>query len=351
MKHTLLTLALLFCLAALSWAETVRLYFDPATPQIAFAASDIRAALEKHKYTVESAELATLSKTAAGKKIVIAIHKVNEIPVTVSDEQAYAIRSTNVPDLSYWVIGGDAVGAMYGGLQVAENITFKGMTEAINEDDAPHLMNRGIKFNVPLDKEAPTYFYDSRGTANRLAIRHVWDITFWKTWFDEMARHRYNVLSLWNPHPFTSMLNMEDEYPGIAIQGVTGFDNEGNETRINDWSIDQKIAFWQEVMKYGHERGFRIFVFTWNIFLSTAEDKHGVGEGPQNPQTRTYLRKCTRKLLETYPHLTGIGFTAGENMDTDDTDLKEEWGWDTYGRGTYEYAKEHPDRHITFIHR
>jgi hypothetical protein len=249
------------------------------------------------------------------------------------------------------VLGGDDNGAMYGALQIAENITFEGMTSAFTEDDAPHLKNRGIKFNLPLDKEAPTYFYDSRGTANRLAIRHVWDITFWKTWFDEMARHRYNVLSLWNPHPFTSMLNMEDEYPGIAIQGVTGFDEDGKETQINDWSIDRKIAFWQEVMKYGHERGFRTFVFTWNIFLSTAEGKHGIGPGPTNPQTRTYLRKCTRKLLETYPHLTGIGVTAGENMDTEDTDLKEDWAWETYGRGTYEYAKDNPKRDIVFIHR
>ena len=31
---------------ALSSAETVRLYFDPATPQIAFAAGDIKAALQ-----------------------------------------------------------------------------------------------------------------------------------------------------------------------------------------------------------------------------------------------------------------------------------------------------------------
>ena len=84
-------------------------------------------------------------------------------------------------------------------LQIAENIKFKGLTDACHEDDAPHLKNRGIKFNLPLDEEAPTYFYDSRGTANRLAVRHVWDLDFWKTWFDEMARHRYNVLSLWNP--------------------------------------------------------------------------------------------------------------------------------------------------------
>jgi len=342
-------------------AETVSLFYNSATPQHVFAAGDIRAALEAKKVTVEIKELSALKDDVAGKKIVIALASDSKVSAVFESqggaalknpgEQAYATRSTSKPDLCYWVLGGDDNGAMYGALQIAENITFKGMTEACSEDDAPHLRNRGIKFNVPLDKEAPTYFYDSRGTANRLAIRHVWDITFWKTWFDEMARHRYNVLSLWNPHPFTSMVNMEDEYPGVAIQGVTGFDKDGDTVAINDWSIDKKIAFWQEVMKYGNERGFKTFVFTWNIFLSTAEDKHGIGKGPENKATRTYLRKSTTKLLETYPHLSGIGVTVGENMDTEDTDLKEEWAWDTYGRGVHEYATAHPERNIGFIHR
>lgn len=279
----------LFGLAGSSSAETIRLYFDPATPQIAFAAADIKASLQKRKHSVETAGIAALAKAGPGKKIVLALATDKAVasmlsaeggkPAADLGEQAYAIRTTSKPGLTYWVQGGDANGAMYGGLQVAENIQFEGMTGAFNEDDAPHLKNRGIKFNVPLDKAAPTYFYDSRGTANRLAIRHVWDITFWETWFDEMARHRYNVLSLWNPHPFTSMLNMEDEYPGIAIQGVTGFDKEGKEVRINDWSIDKKVAFWQEVMKYGHERGFRTFVFTWNMFLSSAEGKQASARG------------------------------------------------------------------------
>jgi len=356
-----LTGVLFLALGFTAHAETIGLFYDRGTPQHAFAAGDIRAALEARKHTVEVKDLAGLAESYPGTKIVIGLASDAKVKalyeaqggatVTNPGEQAYAIRSTTKPALSHWVLGGDANGAMYGALQIAEQISFKGIGEALSEDDAPHLKNRGIKFNIPLDKEAPTYFNDSRGTANRLAIRHVWDITFWKTWFDEMARHRYNTLSLWNPHPFTSMLNMEDEYPGIAIQGVTGFDGAGEETRINDWSIDRKIAFWQEMMKYGHERGFRIFVFTWNIFLSTAEDKHGIGEGPKNRQTRTYLRKCTHKLLETYPHLTGIGFTAGENMDTEDDDEKEEWAWDTYGRGVYAYAQAHPGRDIVFIHR
>ena len=52
---------------ALSLAETVRLYFDPATPQIAFAAGDIKAALEKRKHTVQTHALAALTKAGPAR--------------------------------------------------------------------------------------------------------------------------------------------------------------------------------------------------------------------------------------------------------------------------------------------
>ena len=64
--------ALLGC-STRSSAETVRLFFDPATPQIAFAAGDIKAALEKQKLTVETHELDALAKAGTGKKIVLAV--------------------------------------------------------------------------------------------------------------------------------------------------------------------------------------------------------------------------------------------------------------------------------------
>ncbi len=361
MKLTSLVLASVLLISARASADAITLFHNPDNPPHAFAAGDVRTALKARQQRVEDLELASLQASLSGDKIIlarasdetaVAVYKTSgggDLPVL--GEQAYALRTTMQGGRAHWVFGGDDSGVMYGALQLAEYIRFSGLPEALNEDDTPHLRNRGIKFNIPFDKEAPTYFYDSRGTANRLAIRHVWDLSFWKTWFDEMARHRYNVLSLWNPHPFTSMVNLEEEYPGVAIQGVTGFDKDDNETQINDWSIDQKIAFWREVMKYGHERGFRIFIFTWNIFLSTAEGKHGIGKGPENQATRAYLHKSTRRLFETYPHLTGMGLTVGENMDTDDTNLKEEWAWDAYGSAVLEVAKANPERQITFIHR
>ncbi len=354
------------CFASLAFsapasAETVRLYFDPATPQIAFAAGDIKTALEKQKHTVETHDVATLTKAGSGRKIILAVATDTVATATLSAQggkpvvdlgaQAYALRTTTAPESSYWVLGGDAVGAMYGGLQLAENITFHDLARTYDEQDAPFLKNRGIKFNLPLDKESPTYYYGYKGTSNKLAVKDVWDLSFWKTWFDEMARHRYNVLSLWSPHPFTSMVNMEDEYPGIAIHGVTGFDEAGQSVKVNTMTIDEKIAYWRSVMKQGRERGFEIYLCNWNVFLSTAEGKHGLTDSTDNPKTKDYLRKSVIKLFQTYPDLKGFGITVGENMGKLNASQKEEWAWDTYGKGLMQYAKENPERDIVFIHR
>ena len=60
----------------------------------------------------------------------------------------------------------------------------------------PHLANRGIKFNIPLDARTPSYSDDS--TSAQANIPEMWSMDFWSRFLDEMARHRYNVLSLWS---------------------------------------------------------------------------------------------------------------------------------------------------------
>ena len=54
--------------SSLASAESVGLYFDPATPQIAFAAADIKAALEKREHSVQIHDLAELANDSAKKR-------------------------------------------------------------------------------------------------------------------------------------------------------------------------------------------------------------------------------------------------------------------------------------------
>lgn len=359
---------LVLALPIVVFAETIGIFYDPAVAQIEFAAGDVKTALESKRITVEMLDIDQLHSAYPNKKVVIALSadtRVKEILAAQGGtapaglgEQAYALRTTTQGRTSFWVIGGDNNGAMYGGLQLAENISMDGFTGAYDTQESPGILKRGIKLNLPFDRESTTY---GRATATSKinAIPNVWDMTFWTSWFDEMARYRYNVISIWSNHPFTSMIKMQD-YPDVAIQDVTGFD--GYKKSL---SIDEKIDFWRKVMAYAKSRGFEFYLFNWNIFTDGATGKYGITDeqdkAATNQATIDYMRKCMSTLLETYPDLDGFGITQGEHMSwhVGHRDLRPKQNElndalflaETYGMGMADYAKLHPERKLTFIHR
>jgi len=354
MKLTIaICLVALLAIPTIVSAEIVGLFFDANVPQIKFAAGDVKTALEAKNFKVEIFPLTALKASYSNKKVVLALasDKVvtqilksqgGSIPTGLG-EQAYGLRTTASKQNSYWVLGGDANGAMYGGFQVAENIRFNEFKGIYNNEESPAILKRGIKLNFPFDKECPTYGKTNKGgfegTSYKTAIPDVWDMNFWTEWFDEMARNRYNTVSLWSCHPFTCLVKME-EYPDVAIQDVTGFDGF-----TKKMSIDEKIDFWRKVMSYAHSRGFEFLLFNWNVFTYGASGKYGITEKADNPATIEYMRKAMIKLFETYPELDGFGVTNGENHST------QEFLWETYGKGMYEYALANPQRKMRFIHR
>ena len=350
------------------FAETIGVFYDTRVEQIEFAAGDVKTALESKNFNVEMLDIDQLNAAYPNKKVVIALAtdiRVKEILTaqggtapTDLGEQAYALNNHNQGQTSFWVLGGDNNGAMYGGLQMAENINIDGFTGTYNKQESPAILKRGIKLNLPFDRESTTYG-KATATSKIKAIPNVWDMTFWTSWFDEMARYRYNVISIWSNHPFTSMIKMPD-YPDVAIQDVTGFDGYKK-----TMSIDEKIDFWREVMTYAKSRGFEFYLLTWNIFTDGATGKYGITDEQEkaatNQATIDYMRKCMSTLLETYPDLDGFGITQGEHMSwhvgpRDSRPKQNEINdalflANTYGKGMADYAKLHPERKLTFIHR
>ncbi len=274
-----------------------------------------------------------------------------------------------VKDKTITVTGGDASGLMYGGLSLAEQISFAGDLAGIQDTKvSPTVLNRGIKFNIPLDMRTPSY--TDAGDAAQLNIENMWDMDFWKTELDELARNRFNTLSIWNLNPFPSMLKLAD-YPDIALNDVwkttLPFDGSYNGTATNmvreeHWAnyevvktmtIDEKIEFWREVMAYAKDRGIRFYVFTWNIYTYGEQGKYDITNDSDSEATRAYYRACAKAMVETYPDLAGIGVTAGENMkwEEGDEEKNETWLWETYGLGINDALKEDPERDFTLVHR
>jgi hypothetical protein len=255
---------------------------------------------------------------------------------------------------------------MYGGLELAEQVRLYGLEGVVETVRNPYMEMRGTKFNVPLDVRTPSY--SDVCDAAQHNIPEMWSFDFWKAYIDNLARYRYNFISLWSLHPFPSLVRVP-EYPDVALDDVLrsiadfsefyslnglGFDDPEileNVEIIKEVTIGEKIEFWKKVMAYGKSRNIDFYVITWNIFVYGTGGKYGITDEISNQTTRDYFRKSVKQMFVTYPDLAGIGLTTGENMPGADLEEKETWAFETYARGMLDAAAEMPDRKFTFIHR
>jgi len=324
--------------------HAAKIKYDSRIPQLAFAAQELKDALKE-----------------AGRedlKVTLVV-KPDE-----SSPEAFQIRSVNPTHIE--VTGSDATGTMYGGLEVADLLRLGLPIE--DQDQKPFVEKRGVKINIPLDIRTPAF--DDSGEAAQRNIETMWDFEFWKEYLDELARYRYNVVSLWAAHPFPTMIKLEG-YPDIAMDDVyyakegslntthldaavrMEDDIDGNLGLGKKISIDEKIKYWQKVFQYAADHGIEIIMMHWNLHMHGAVGKYGITQEQDNPVTIKYIRACVRQMLLTYPQITGIGVCAGENDDRylRDEYMTENFVFNTYGRAVMDVKELQPEREIRFIIR
>ena len=354
-------------------AGAVVVTYRKGVPRADFAAGRIAKALERSKRKCVTVDLSKSPK-AADIAIIIGANDSNlaagllgklTVDESIEPQGFRIVRSGG----KLCVLAGDASGAMYGGLDLAEQISFGVPLAKIPEKlIAPAIGRRGIKFNIPLDARTPSY--DDTGDAAQKNIVEMWNFEFWREFFDELAVCRYNTLTLWNPHPFPSIVKCPD-YPDIALENVC-IPTIKPEYKSRSWrepqyvskkvlenlkivrkmTMDQKIAFWRRVLKHAADRGIDVYWITWNVMVNSAEGKYGLTTAQDNPRTIAYIRQCVRQTILTYPQLKGIGVTAGEGMrNRKDKYDREKWLWQAYGMGVVDAKARQPERKVRFIHR
>jgi hypothetical protein len=379
-----------FCMALASWlygatadAASAQVFYDGHAAPVAFAVGELDAALRARGYEPEHRSLSQFfqprppGKTAASLRISFLTRAEalrgdfartpagRELPDMRAE--GFALRQTGAGTArELWVIGADAAGQMYGGLELAEQLRVFGVEGVKPLARNPHMPLRGTKFNLPLDVRTPSY--TDMSDSAQAAIGTVWDFEFWRAYLDRLARHRYNLVSLWNEHPFPSMVRVP-EYPDIALTDVwrskisfeedypttgTGLVTKAMLARVEvlqKLTIEQKIEFWRRVMRYAKDRNIEFYLMTWNIFTYGVDGKHGITDAIDNPKTVEYFRASVRSMFRTYPLLRGIGVTTGENMGEASFEAKESWAFASYGQGTLDAARAEPERQFRFIHR
>ena len=362
-------------------ALEVGIVYDDQSEGLAFAARDIQAALIKTGNTSTTRDITEVAAAADGTRIIISTlgHAPSQTAFETAggtlpaglEPEGFGIHVTETAGArTCWVWGADSTGAMYGGLDLAETITLDGFAGIKEKIQNRHLEKRGLKLNIPLDTRTPSY--SDAGSAAQANIPEMWSWDFWTNHLDNLARYRYNSITLWSLHHFPSLVKVPD-YPDVALDDVkrttrdlkawypkyanpgTTMYNEfltGEMETVRTMTIDEKIKFWQDVMEYAHHRGITFHLITWNVFVSSAEEHYGITPDQSNEVTKDYIRKSVQAAFETYPLLGGIGVTAGENMKVGGAKGKESWLWDTYGQGLMDAKrKDNSDREYRFIHR
>ena len=332
--------------------QKVAIVYDTKIPQLAFAVEEFKNAFSK-----ANRELSASSVTGA----IVVIFSIDK---TLGNEAYKIVQSGK----TIRVTGGDNRGLMYAGLEMAERLQDgKELLKTGTISGKPYMPYRGIKFNIPLDARNPSY--DDTGDAAQQNIETMWDFSYWKNYLDNMARYRYNLLTLWSLHPYPSMVKVPG-YEDVALNDVcvytgvitsktnmkwTGEKNQDPQQLkvVKKMTIDEKITFWKKVFQYATDRGIDIHLYHWNVFVNGAEGKHGIQTKQDVPETVEYMKQSVKQFLLTYPMVKGIGVTAGENMSGA---VKGEYStdnfmWLTYGKAIMEAKAINPKIDVTFIFR
>ncbi|HEU4589847.1 MAG TPA: hypothetical protein VFS13_02975, partial [Steroidobacteraceae bacterium] len=376
--HVAVCLLGLFCTVQALAAGRAIIGLETRVAPMEFAAADIAAALRARQFRVERTEEWRLDEPHRADLVVrfALVSGADDPQFEKLAPEGFLLR--NVPLETHRelvVLALDPAGAMYGGLELAEQIRAHGVAGVRDTDRNPYMPLRGTKFNIPLDLRTPSYSDMSDSAQANIAT--VWDFGFWRAYLDQLARDRYNMVSLWNLHPFPSMVKVP-EYPDVALDDVwrskARFDEDystrttdivtpamlAEKTVVKRLTIGQKIEFWRRVMQYAHDRNIAFYIVTWNVYTYGVDGKYGITDALDNPRTVDYFRASVRELFRTYPLLAGIGLTAGENMGdasayysggTDSFDAKENWLFATYGQGVLDAARTQPERQFRLIHR
>ena len=303
-----------------SFAQKVSLLYDDSAPA-KYAARKLGDALEESGYKLRS------ERAGYDYLISIGLH-----PTRLSAEAFSIIPEGKV----ITVYGGDNRGMIYGSLALAEALRNGTKLEDIQPSEGkPNLEFRGIKYNLPWETYRPSSALDQH-------IETAKDLKYWEAFLDMMVENRFNVVSLWNMHPYTFMLR------------------PNNFPEASPWS-DEEFGEWQhlyrEIFRMAKERALDTYIVHWSIFVSKEfAQAHGVAErnfyphyyvnGDTTEIVRRYIRESVKQVLEEYPDLDGVGISHGEGMAGMTPLERQQWMDDVIIAGMLE-----ADRPVKLIHR
>ena len=291
-NHNLYTFArtgMLFLMCLLSGLVNAQVIidYDVSDKPVAFGVRHIEEALLSSGIHVNKMD----GKEGAGHRdIAISIKPAAELPFV--RKEGFDIRYRNKVLM---VSAIDNAGAMYGALDVAEQISMGRSWKNINPKTInPHFTVRAVKFNLPWS----SYREGSAMDQNMETCR---DLEFWRKFIEQMAENHFNVLSLWNVHPFSYMVKPLN-FPGA---------NDFSPAEMAQWK-----EFFTSLFRICREHAVEPFIVNWNIAVSPefARNYHVHERNDTSEIVKRYTREVVTQVINEYPDLAGIGITLADWM-------------------------------------
>jgi hypothetical protein len=246
----------------------VSIVIDKSAPMEVFGASKIEAALQKLSITTQVVDNTIATGTELIQMKIVKLNVDSELK-----KEGYRIgKSGN----SYIITAIDQSGAMYGLMDMAEQIEMKkGFGNFEEKIVNPRFAFRAVKYNLPWH----SYRENESLQANDELSK---DLTMWASFLDMMAENRLNALTLWGLHPFPYMIKAK---------------NFPKATPFTDAELAEWKTFWTELFRMAKERGIETYMLNWNIIVSKSFiENYGEGntgfwaDGKTSPQIEQYTR-------------------------------------------------------------
>ena len=306
--------------ASLSYsiAQSVSIIYDNTSPQQSYAAAVLEQTILKRGYSLKKSGEDYLVNFRIDKKL---------------GSEAFSIQTSS---RHITITGGAATGIIYGSLSVAEDLRNGVTIQNIKaKSEAPKLPFRAIKFDMPWDTYRHSHALDLHSETCK-------DINYWEAFLDMMVENRFNVLSLWNLHPYVYMIKPKN-FPEAS---------PWNDAEMKQWQ-----NLFRSIFRMAKERGIDTYVIPFNIFVSPEFAKaHNVAmdnlehhffvNGDTSEIVRRYNRECVTQLLQEYPDLSGMGLTLGEGMGGMTPQQREDWM-----KATIIQGMKLADRKSKLVHR
>jgi len=307
---------------------------------IHFAAAKLQETISRHR---ESVPASMRENDAAIERVVILAdyRDAESYGMVVSSavaSEGFEIRRGNASHHAMlFVIAGDEAGAMYGTLELEERFRRTGSLADVQECVVnARFPFRAVKFNLPWSSYRKNECFE-------LQKETVRDLAYWEKFLDMMAVNRYNVLTLWNLHPFPYMIRP------VHFPLACPFSDE----ELAEWK-----SYWSALFRMAKQRGIETYLVNWNIFVSESFREHydpqaisdetyyHYGDSYSTEQIKQYTRECVTQLIDEYPDLTGFGISLGERMNDMTPQSRQDWVNEVYFEGM-----RNASRPVKFIHR